>query len=227
MTPVNEKFLVADDPISPKVYNELSPGNTAHSSYKVSGAVEIPGFRRELGSERKLPPRALSALLELRHERMHAGKRLLRHLHRRGVRIGRLPLERSRLRDDGRRRECRGGVNGLGQIYAAAFNAAENDLDVQDSFHRPGRLRKILRREWRAALAGLLVKEEQHARLGMRRERELATAAHAALQGPLQTELTSRRRIERGGESRRILRPALHRNGTLPTAGTIAANSCG
>jgi hypothetical protein len=39
-----EHFIVGDYIFSPKVYNELSPGNTGSGSYAVRGAVEFPLF---------------------------------------------------------------------------------------------------------------------------------------------------------------------------------------
>jgi hypothetical protein len=39
-----EAFVAADYLISPKVYNEISPGNTATGSYALRGAVEFPLF---------------------------------------------------------------------------------------------------------------------------------------------------------------------------------------
>ncbi len=40
----NEAFIAGDFLISPKIYNETSPGNTATGSYDVRGAVEFPLF---------------------------------------------------------------------------------------------------------------------------------------------------------------------------------------
>ena len=40
----SEAFLAADYLFSPKVYNEISPGNTATGSYALRGAVEFPLF---------------------------------------------------------------------------------------------------------------------------------------------------------------------------------------
>jgi hypothetical protein len=42
--PHDEAFIAADYQISPKVYNEISPGNTATGSYDVRGAIEFPLF---------------------------------------------------------------------------------------------------------------------------------------------------------------------------------------
>ncbi len=42
--PVFERYVAGDYLISPKVYNELSPGNTGNKSYAVKGAVEFPLF---------------------------------------------------------------------------------------------------------------------------------------------------------------------------------------
>ena len=42
--PTYERYVAGDYMISPKVFNELSPGNTAHSSYGVHGAIEFPLF---------------------------------------------------------------------------------------------------------------------------------------------------------------------------------------
>jgi len=42
--PVYEHFIVGDYMFAPKVYNELSPGNTGTSSYRVAGAIEFPLF---------------------------------------------------------------------------------------------------------------------------------------------------------------------------------------
>jgi hypothetical protein len=39
-----EAFVAGDYQISPKVYNELSPGNTATGSYALHGAIEFPLF---------------------------------------------------------------------------------------------------------------------------------------------------------------------------------------
>ncbi|HWT07250.1 MAG TPA: copper amine oxidase N-terminal domain-containing protein, partial [Xanthomonadales bacterium] len=41
---VHETFVAGDYLISPKVYNEISPGNTATGSYALRGAVEFPLF---------------------------------------------------------------------------------------------------------------------------------------------------------------------------------------
>jgi hypothetical protein len=41
---VSEAFVAGDYLISPKVYNEISPGNTATGSYALRGAVEFPLF---------------------------------------------------------------------------------------------------------------------------------------------------------------------------------------
>jgi hypothetical protein len=38
----NEAFVAADYDISPKVWNELSPGNSANSAYHVKAAIELP-----------------------------------------------------------------------------------------------------------------------------------------------------------------------------------------
>src|SRR5579871_4537691 len=40
-TPYNDIFVAGDYIISPKVYNEFSPGNTGTSSYAVRGAIEF------------------------------------------------------------------------------------------------------------------------------------------------------------------------------------------
>lgn len=42
--PYYDHFVVGDYMISPKVYNEFSPGNTGKSDYAVRGAVEFPLF---------------------------------------------------------------------------------------------------------------------------------------------------------------------------------------
>ncbi len=42
--PARETFVAGDYLISPKVYNELSPGNTATGSYALRGAIEFPLF---------------------------------------------------------------------------------------------------------------------------------------------------------------------------------------
>jgi hypothetical protein len=39
-----ERYVAGDYMVSPKVYNELSPGDKAHTSYEVKGAVEFPLF---------------------------------------------------------------------------------------------------------------------------------------------------------------------------------------
>ncbi len=43
-TRAREAFLAGDYLISPKVYNEISPGNTATGSYALRGAIEFPLF---------------------------------------------------------------------------------------------------------------------------------------------------------------------------------------
>ena len=43
-TPFYDRFVSADFAIQPKISNELSPGNTGNSSYKVKGAAEFPLF---------------------------------------------------------------------------------------------------------------------------------------------------------------------------------------
>jgi hypothetical protein len=42
--PAREAFVAGDYLISPKVYNEISPGNTATGSYALRGAIEFPLF---------------------------------------------------------------------------------------------------------------------------------------------------------------------------------------
>jgi hypothetical protein len=42
VAPAYEHYVAGDYMISPKVYNELSPGNSGHGSYQVHGAVEFP-----------------------------------------------------------------------------------------------------------------------------------------------------------------------------------------
>jgi hypothetical protein len=44
VAPYYDHFIVGDYLISPKVYNEFSPGNTGKTSYAVRGAVEFPLF---------------------------------------------------------------------------------------------------------------------------------------------------------------------------------------
>ncbi len=39
-----ERYVAGDYMVSPKVYNELSPGDKGHSSFEVKGAVEFPLF---------------------------------------------------------------------------------------------------------------------------------------------------------------------------------------
>jgi hypothetical protein len=39
-----EAFVAADYNLSPKVYNELSPGNTGNGSFNIKGAIEFPLF---------------------------------------------------------------------------------------------------------------------------------------------------------------------------------------
>ncbi len=48
-----EKFIVGDYLISPKVYNEFSPGNTGSDGYRAAGALEFPffGFPWEVGAD--------------------------------------------------------------------------------------------------------------------------------------------------------------------------------
>ncbi len=48
-----EKFIVGDYLISPKVYNEFSPGNTGSDGYRIDGAYEFPlfGFPWEVGGD--------------------------------------------------------------------------------------------------------------------------------------------------------------------------------
>jgi hypothetical protein len=87
---VYEHYVAGDYMIAPKVYNELSPGNTGNSSFEVKGAVELPLL--------------VSARFEFRFGRMRAGERGVRHLPRDGFRFpARLvPVCRPRLRNDGR-----------------------------------------------------------------------------------------------------------------------------
>jgi hypothetical protein len=40
----SERFVVGDYLFAPKVYNELSPGNTGHSSFRLAAAAEFPLF---------------------------------------------------------------------------------------------------------------------------------------------------------------------------------------
>lgn len=43
-SPTYEHYVAGDYVISPKIYNELSPGNTGHGAYEIKGAVEFPLF---------------------------------------------------------------------------------------------------------------------------------------------------------------------------------------
>jgi hypothetical protein len=129
VTPVNEKFLVADYLISPKVYNELSPGNTAHSSYKVSGAVEIPAFGENWALSASYRHVLYPHYSNFATSGCTPGSAGCGTFTGGAFESGACPSN-----DQGCVTTVGAGnvegVNGLGQIYVAAFNAAENDLDV-------------------------------------------------------------------------------------------------
>ncbi len=131
IAPTYEKYVAGDYMISPKVFNELSPGNTGHTSYEVKGAIEFPLFG---------PTWEVSA--DWRHY-------LYPHDSDHGVTgctagtagcntvigNGTLALGSCAVRGDPGCVTTVGyqhteAINGLGQIYVAGFNAHENDTDV-------------------------------------------------------------------------------------------------
>jgi len=126
-----ETYVAGDYLIGPKIYNELSPGNSGHGSYEVKGAIEFPllgqtfeasgNYRRflyphnsNLGSSGCAPGAASCNTF------LGSGS---------NFQSGACPAP-----DPG----CVTTVgypltqaqSGLGQIYVTAFNAAENDVDA-------------------------------------------------------------------------------------------------
>jgi hypothetical protein len=117
--------------ISPKIYNELSPGNTGHSSYEVKGAVEFPllGPTFEVSANYRhflYPHNADSSSAGCFPGTVGCGTYLgTGTSFQRGVcpsadpgcvtTIG-YPLTQAQ--------------SGLGQVYVTAFNAADNDVDA-------------------------------------------------------------------------------------------------
>ena len=127
--PAFEHYVAGDYLISPKVYNELSPGNTGSKSFEVKGAVEFPLFG---------PTWELSA--NYRHF-------LYPHSANVGVGCAVVATCNTVVGNDPK---YQGGTcpsndpgcvttvgypltqayNGLGQAYVTAFTAQENDVDA-------------------------------------------------------------------------------------------------
>ena len=129
--PNYEHYVAGDYMISPKIYNELSPGNTGHSSYEVKGAVEFPllGPTFEVSANYRhflYPHNADSSSAGCFPGTVGCGTYLgTGTSFQRGVcpsadpgcvtTIG-YPLTQAQ--------------SGLGQVYVTAFNAADNDVDA-------------------------------------------------------------------------------------------------
>lgn len=128
-TPVHEKYVVADYLISPKVYNELSPGNTGHSSYQVRGAAEFPAFGQNWDVSANYRHVLYPHYSNNATSGCTPGSAGCNTFAGGSFIAGACPSA-----DQGCVTTVGAGnvqaVNGLGQIYVAAFNAAENDLDV-------------------------------------------------------------------------------------------------
>ncbi len=107
-----ERYVAADYIIAPKVYNELSPGDTGKKSYTIKGDVEFPLFGPtwEIGAD-------------YRH-----------FLYAHNSNFSSAPNSACPAADPG----CVAAVDpakasretGLGEVYVAAFTAQENDLDA-------------------------------------------------------------------------------------------------
>jgi hypothetical protein len=109
--PHYEKYIAADYIISPKVYNELSPGDKGKSSYNIKGDVEFPLFGPtwEVGADYR------------------------RFLYQHNANFATAPNTVCPAPDPG----CvvpigpgRAAAAGLGEVYVTAFQAQENDLDA-------------------------------------------------------------------------------------------------
>ncbi len=107
---VFDHYISADYIIAPKIYNELSSGNTGNKSFTVKGAVEFPLFG---------PTWEVSA--DYRH---------FLYPHRSNAETGICPAvgDPGCVTTIGYQNTQR--VTGLGQVYVNAFTAQENDLDA-------------------------------------------------------------------------------------------------
>lgn len=104
-TPYQDHYIVGDYVISPKVYNEFSPGNTGRSSYAVRGAYEFNLFN--------LPW-------------MIAGDfRQYQYPHNCNTAVGTVPVDPQCLVT---------AIGGQGQTFVPAFEARDSDFDVRLGF---------------------------------------------------------------------------------------------
>ncbi len=130
-----EAFVAADYDISPKVYNELSPGNTGNSAFNIKGAIEFPLLSGAMiaGDYRTVSYTHNSNHGSIACEAGTAGCNTVNG-HDAVYQYGGCPD----VTDPGCVTvvgyQLTQAYNGLGQAYVPAFKATENDFDGRLGF---------------------------------------------------------------------------------------------